>query len=669
MIQRFVIGKPFPTESVVLDLPAETGPVPYLTPDGDGWQYVMQEKDIVYGLGEMPRGLNKRGWHYETNNTDESEHGEDRLSYYAAHNFLLISPADGSECIGIFIDFPGKVSYDIGYTRHDTLRFATAEPNYALYLITAPTAAEVAKRFRQLIGPSYIPPKWAFGLAQSRFGYKTEADIREVAAQYKANGLPLDMICMDIDYMQSYADFTIDKARFPDLGKLAADLKAEGIRLVPIIDAGIRCDDNDPVCCEGLEKGYFCTKEDGTPFVAAVWPGKAYFTDFLRPEARAWFGKQYKMLTDLGIEGFWNDMNEPALFYSPERLKAFFENAAALSRKDNLDQNDFFGLVRSVMGLMNAPEDYRSFYHDTAAGRVRHDRVHNLYGGCMTRAAGEAFQTLRPGQRTLLYCRSSIIGAHRWGGIWLGDNHSSWSQLLANIQMMPAVQMCGFLYSGADLCGFSEDTTPDLALRWLEFGLFTPLMRNHADAESRDQEFYRFTDVLPAIRNMLDLRYALLPYLYSEFMKAALEDAPYFRPLAFDYPADPDAREVDDQLLLGEGLMVAPVHTQNAHGRTVYLPEGMKMLRLRSVSDYDEEVLSAGRHYLPCELDEVLLFIRPGHTVPVAQPAANTAQLDDTALTFWRFAPDGQPAPYRMYTDDGVTTDHNKPEHWRIVGQ
>ena len=361
MIQRFVIGKPFPTESVVLDLPAETGPVPYLTPDGDGWQYVMQEKDIVYGLGEMPRGLNKRGWHYETNNTDESEHGENRLSYYAAHNFLLISPADGSGCIGIFVDFPGKVSYDIGYTRHDTLRFATAEPNYALYLITAPTAAEVAKEFRQLIGPSYIPPKWAFGLAQRRFGYKTEADIREVAAQYKANGLPLDMICMDIDYMQSYADFTIDKARFPDLGKLAADLKAEGIRLVPIIDAGIRCDDNDPVCHEGLEKGYFCTKEDGTPFVAAVWPGKAYFTDFLRPEARAWFGRQYKVLTDLGIEGFWNDMNEPALFYSPERLKAFFENAAALSRKDNLDQNDFFGLVRSVMGLMNAPRGLPQF--------------------------------------------------------------------------------------------------------------------------------------------------------------------------------------------------------------------------------------------------------------------------------------------------------------------
>ena len=233
----------------------------------------------------------------------------------------LISPADGSECIGIFLDFPGKVSYDIGYTRHDTLRFAAAESDYALYLITAPTAAEAAKEFRQLIGPSYIPPKWAF-----------------------------------------------------------------------------------------------------------------------------------------------------------------------------------------------------------------------------------------------------------------------------------------------------------------------------------------------------------LPYLYSEFMKAALEDAPYFRPLAFDYPTDPDARKVEDQLLLGEGLMIAPIYTQNAHGRTVYLPEPMKLLRLRSVCDYDEEVLPAGRHYLACGLDEVLLFLRPGHTVPVAQPAANTSLLDDTALTFWHFSPDGQPVPYRMYTDDGITTDTDKPDHWRIVG-
>ncbi len=666
MIQRFSFGHPFPTQSVVLSLPVESGPVPFLTPDDSGWQLTLSEQAAVYGLGEMPRGINKRGWHYITNNTDESRHSEDKLSFYGAHNFLLVR--DGSTCFGLFVDFPGKVYYDIGYTRHDLFSFHTETPDYDLYLLSGGNENAVCKEFRTLIGRSYIPPRWAFGLAQSRWGYKTEEDVREVARQYKEHDLPLDMICMDIDYMQDYADFTVNKERFSDLAKLSADLKAQGIRLVPIIDAGVRIDPNDPTCTEGLEKGYFCKKADGTPFVAAVWPGKAYFADFLRPEVREWFGHKYKALTDCGIEGFWNDMNEPSLFYSPERLRAFLNDMAALREKDNIEQEEFFPrVVGGAMGLMNSPADYASFYHEVDGQKVRHDQVHNLYGGSMTRAAGEAFADLRPGQRTLLYSRSSFIGSHRYGGIWLGDNNSSWAQLLANIQMMPSVQMCGFLYSGADLCGFSSDTTPDLALRWLEFGLLTPLMRNHSAVGTRMQEYYRFPEVLPAVRNMIRLRYALLPYLYSEFMKAALENTSYFRPLAFDYPDDPDAREVEDQLLLGEGLMAAPVYVQNAHGRHVYLPEPMKLLRLRAVDDYDEEILPAGHHYIRCALDEVLLFLRPGHIVPVAQPANNTSELDDASLTLWSFLPDGESAEYRMYRDDGVTTEYEKKEHWKTL--
>ena len=666
MIQRFSFGHPFPTQSVVLSLPAESGPVPFLTPDGTGWRFTLSEQAAVYGLGEMPRGINKRGWHYITNNTDESRHSEDKLSFYGAHNFLLVR--DGSTCFGLFVDFPGKVYYDIGYTRHDLFSFHTETPDYDLYLLSGGNENAICKEFRTLIGRSYIPPKWAFGLAQSRWGYKTEEDVREVARQYKEHDLPLDMICMDIDYMQDYADFTVNKERFPDLTKLSADLKAQGIRLVPIIDAGVRIDPNDPTCTEGLEKGYFCKKADGTPFVAAVWPGKAYFADFLRPEVREWFGHKYKALTDCGIEGFWNDMNEPSLFYSPERLRAFLNDMAALREKDNIEQEEFFPrVIGGAMGLMNSPADYASFYHEVDGQKVRHDQVHNLYGGSMTRAAGEAFADLRPGQRTLLYSRSSFIGSHRYGGIWLGDNNSSWAQLLANIQMMPSVQMCGFLYSGADLCGFSSDTTPDLALRWLEFGLLTPLMRNHSAVGTRMQEYYRFPEVLPAVRNMIRLRYALLPYLYSEFMKAALENTSYFRPLAFDYPDDPDAREVEDQLLLGEGLMAAPVYIQNAHGRHVYLPEPMKLLRLRAVDDYDEEILPAGHHYIRCALDEMLLFLRPGHIVPVAQPANNTSELDDASLTLWSFLPDGESAEYRMYRDDGVTTEYEKKEHWKTL--
>ena len=666
MIQRFSFGHPFPTQSVVLSLPAESSPVPFLTPDGTGWRFTLSEQAAVYGLGEMPRGINKRGWHYITNNTDESRHSEDKLSFYGAHNFLLVR--DGSTCFGLFVDFPGKVYYDIGYTRHDLFSFHTETPDYDLYLLSGGNENAICKEFRTLIGRSYIPPKWAFGLAQSRWGYKTEEDVREVARQYKEHNLPLDMICMDIEYMQDYADFTVNKERFPDLAKLSADLKAQGIRLVPIIDAGVRIDPNDPTCTEGVEKGYFCKKADGTPFVAAVWPGKAYFADFLRPEVREWFGHKYKALTDCGIEGFWNDMNEPSLFYSPERLRAFLNDMAALREKDNIEQEEFFlRVVGGAMGLMNSPADYASFYHEVDGQKVRHDQVHNLYGGSMTRAAGEAFADLRPGQRTLLYSRSSFIGSHRYGGIWLGDNNSSWAQLLANIQMMPSVQMCGFLYSGADLCGFSSDTTPDLALRWLEFGLLTPLMRNHSAVGTRMQEYYCFPEVLPAVRNMIRLRYALLPYLYSEFMKAALENTSYFRPLAFDYPDDPDAREVEDQLLLGEGLMAAPVYVQNAHGRHVYLPEPMKLLRLRAVDDYDEEILPAGHHYIRCALDEVLLFLRPGHIVPVAQPANNTSELDDASLTLWSFLPDGESAEYRMYRDDGVTTEYEKKEHWKTL--
>lgn len=355
MIQRFTFGCPLPTESVVLPVEPAAAAVPHFTAEPDGsWSFSLAEDAVVYGLGEMPRGINKRGWHYVTDNTDESHHGENRLSYYGAHNFLLIDGGAGRSVFGVFVDFPGKVFYDIGYTRHDR-------------------------------------------------------------------------------------------------------------------------------------------------------------------------------------------------------------------------------------------------------------------------------------------------------------------------QMMPSVQMCGFLYTGADLCGFAGDTTPDLALRWLEFGLFTPLMRNHAGAGTREQEYFRFADQLPALREMLRLRYALLPYLYSEFMKSALENTGYFRPLGFDWPADPEAREVQDQLLLGDGVMLAPVYTQNAAGRHVYLPEPMQLYRLRSAEDYDTEALPAGHHYVHCALNEVLLFVRPGHAVPLAKPAACTAALDEQPIALLACPDADGHAAYRMYTDDGETMDPEHDGHWTVL--
>ena len=669
MIQKYLYGVPFDTESVVAPIPASQGepPVGTVKTSESGFCFAcpLAEGDRVYGLGEANRGINKRGFVYVSDNVDDGLHTENKQRMYAAHNFIVIS---GQQNLGLFFDYPARIRFDIGFTRRDWLEVTCERADLALYVITGDSACDVVKQFRAIIGRSYIPPKFAFGFGQSRYGYKTQADFEEVVAKHRQAHIPLDMVYMDIDYMDHYKDFTVNPENFPDFSGFVSKMKEQGVRLVPIIDAGVKEEAGYSVCDEGKEKGYFCKRDDGTDFEGTVWPGWSHFPDVLNPEARAWFGSQYKALTDCGIEGFWNDMNEPSLFYSPDRLRAFLDSMAALREKDNIEQEEFFSqVVGGAMGLMNSPEDYASFYHEVNGQKIRHDRVHNLYGGSMTRAAGEAFAKQHPEKRMLLYSRSSVIGSHRYGGIWLGDNNASWGQLLANIQMMPSVQMCGFLYAGADLCGFSSDTTPDLALRWLEFGLLTPLMRNHSAIGTRMQEYYCFPEMLPAIRRMLHLRYALLPYLYSEFMKAALENGSYFRPLAFDYPADPDAREVQDQLLLGEGLMAAPIYTQNTHGRMVYLPEPMKMLRLRSVDDYDEEVLPAGHHYLRCALDEVLLFLRPGCIVPVAAPADNTAQLDDTQLTLWSYLPDGGSAAYRMYTDDGFTTDYDAPEHWRLI--
>ena len=283
---------------------------------------------------------------------------------------------------------------------------------------------------------------------------------------------------------------------------------------------------------------------------------------------------------------------------------------------------------------------------------MRHDKVHNLYGAMMTRAAGEGFRRYDESKRFLLFSRSSFIGAHRYGGVWQGDNKSWWSHLLLNLKMMPSLNMCGFLYTGADLGGFSGNTTEDLLLRWLQLGVFTPLMRNHSAQHTREQEAYRFSR-WEDMRNTITIRYALLPYLYSEFMKAALEDGMLFRPLAFDYPMDGMACRTEDQVMLGADCMIAPVYEQNARGRHVYLPEDMLLVRFRSAQDYDLVPMKAGHHWVDVQLTETPLFIRRNHVVPLAAPAEWTEAVDASRLTLLGWI-DGDVSA-TIYDDDGIS--------------
>lgn len=664
MIRKFTFGNPFPTEAVVETYPAENVTLPYFSIENGSFSCTLEPNAPVYGLGEQVRGINKRGWIYVSNCTDEPHHEETRRSLYGAHNFLIVG---GETPFGIFLDYPGHLTFDIGYTDSNVLTITPEDWNLDVYLIESPDGlcSSIVHLFRRMIGRSYIPPRWAFGYGQSRWGYMDEKDIRQVARGYLENGIPLDAIYLDIDYMERYKDFTVSGERFPDLPGLVSDMKKEGIHLVPIIDAGVKIEKGYSVYEEGVKNNYFCKEADGTDFVGAVWPGRAHFPDVLNPEVRRWFGRKYKYLLDMGIEGFWNDMNEPALFYSEKRLKKVFEELEKF-KGQNLDlekNNEFLGLVNT---LANNPEDYRSFYHEPGNGRekVRHDKVHNLYGYNMTRAAEEAFEELEPDKRILLFSRSSYVGMHRYGGIWQGDNTSWWSHLELNIKMMPSLNMCGFLYTGADLGGFNADTTEDLLLRWLQFGIFTPLMRNHSAMGTREQEAYRFSN-REALKRTIQLRYCLLPYLYSEYMKAALKDTMMFRPLAFDYPKDAAAAQVEDQLMLGDSLMLAPVYRQNALGRYVYLPEDMLLITSSGPEDFRCRKMKAGHHYVKAAAEEVIFFLRKGQLLPLAAPAANVAETDTSHLTVIAYP--GEDCSYTLYEDDGISRNYGSPDNYETI--
>lgn len=651
MIKKYSYGTPFPTEAVVLELESSKEPLPFFETDGAGtFTYSLSEEDIVYGLGEQIRGINKRGWQYISWNSDNPNHQEDTRSLYGAHNFMIIC---GSVLFGVFFDYAGKMEFDIGYTKRTVMQIKAEKNDLAVYIITGKTEKEIIKQFRTLIGKSYIPPFWAFGYGQSRWGYKTEQDIRTVAEQYQTAGIPLDSIYLDIDYMERYKDFTVDPERFPDLKNLVQDMQKQGIHLVPIIDAGVKIETGYDVYEEGVQNNYFCKNADGEDFVGAVWPGRVHFPDFLQPEARDWFGKKYAVLTDLGIEGFWNDMNEPAIFYTEDRLADTCAEIQKLASK-NMGTQDYFAFTGMVAGLNGNKGDYDKFYHNVNGQMIRHREIHNLYGMNMTRSAFEALQEICPEKRTLFFSRSSYIGAHRYGGIWQGDNRSWWSHILQSMQQLPALNMAGFLFVGSDTGGFGSDTTEDLMLRWLQYALFTPLFRNHSADGTREQELYRFDNV-QAAAEMIKIRYALLPYLYSEFLKAALQDEMMFEPLAFEFPDDSMAKQVEDQLLLGKELMIAPVYKQNAQGRYVYLPEEMMLVRMRSCASYETKILPKGHHYIAIALDELVFFIRKQKSIPLAKPAANTEQIDLQTCQLL-----GYPnSSYELYADNG---DSPRPE-------
>lgn len=625
-MKKYRVGNPIKTESVVVNVPLTAGECDFFSYSAEKKSISMKmaDEDIVYGLGVTTHGMNKRGWTFESNCADDPVHTEAKRSLYSAHNVFLVQKKSSS--LLIYIDTPGKVTFDVGFAVSDELCITFEDFDFDLYVSEKTSPFEAVSEFRAIIGESYMAPKWAFGLCQSRWSYATEKEVEELVESYEKAGIPLDSVCLDIDYMDEYMDFTVSEERFPDFENFVKRMKEKNIHLVPIIDAGVKIKEGYETYEEGIKNDYFVKKADGKNLVAAVWPGRVHFPDFLKKETREWFGKKYKFLLDMGVDGFWNDMNEPAIFYTEDHLNEVFEKIEDYKGK-NLDINTFFEFKDLVGGIDNNPGDYASFYHEYNGEKINHSKVHNLYGFNMTKAAGEEIKKMSPEKDILLFSRSSFIGMHRYGGIWTGDNQSWWSHLLMNISQMPGLSMSGFIYSGADTGGFGCDCSKELMLRWTAFSIFTPLFRNHSASGTRRQEYTAFGDSTD-FKNIIGLRYALLPYIYDTFVKAVKENRMYMAPLSFAFFDDERARNIEDELLLGDSVMLAPVYTQNAKGRYVYLPEDMTFYRFRSADDYDVVPMEKGDHYICVNINEVPLFVRKGKTLNIGKAAKNTSEIN-----------------------------------------
>ena len=632
-IKRFGFGKRIITNSVIKEYKyndiKELNDYFNVSNTKEEYTFCMElNKDTkIYGLGENVKGINKRGCSFISFNTDDPVITEDRKSLYGAHNFLIVSSV--KKTFGVFIDTPKAVEYDLGFSDLDLLTIKTSD-GFDLYIIEESgnyKELDIISKFRSMIGESYIAPLWSFGVGQSRWGYKSRQDLDDVMNAFEKKKIPLDMLFIDIDCLDEYKDFTFNDTFYKD-GKIDKEffngVASKGVHLIPIVDAAVKVKDGYFMYEELMKHKGYCADKDGKPFIVGVWPQDSLLPDYLSVAGSEIFGKGYKEYLDLGIDGFWNDMNEPALFYSKNNLNALANHLKGIDY-NHFTTRDYEIIRDKVRAVPNNRNDYQSFYHkyDFESGdTLNHFDVHNMYGYKMVEAASKYFEKYNKDanidKKYLLFSRSSMIGSHRYGGIWTGDNAAYWDHLLLNLKMMPSLNMCGYLYSGADVGGFGQTSSEDLLLRWMALGLFIPLFRNHTCNWVRPKDYHLMKNT-NIIRNILSIRYAMIPYLYSEYIKAVKNNTLLFTPLAFVFKDDERCSDLEDELLFGDSLLIAPVYKQNANGRMVYLPTDALEVRMTNGTSFKTTPLGKGDHYIKVGIDEVVFFLLDGKVLPLAK--------------------------------------------------
>ncbi|MCG8571829.1 MAG: alpha-glucosidase [Spirochaetes bacterium] len=673
VLYRF--GKPFDTEAVVNrvdDKMMKTGnQLPFFKVKQNEKEITlsltMDSHDVVYGLGQQLGTFNRRGKMYRMYNSDDPIHTEDKSSLYGTHPFFIIEQASQSsekKSFAAFIDFPGEMLFDIGFTQSNQFTITISRPDFDLYVMEVADKQQMVKEYLTLTGKPYLPPKWAFGFQQCRWSYPDAEAIQRIADHFEQNGIPCSAIYMDIDYMDNYKVFTIDESKFPDFAQFVQKLQKKGIQLVPIIDPGVRIEPGFSVYEEGIKNQYFCLDEEKKPFTAAVWPGYIHFPDFLNPQTQKWWGNLYQFLIAQGIEGIWNDMNEPSIFFTPEELKETQKKIGEFKELKNCW--DFFSIKDKMCRIDNKQEYYQQFYHQTKGGEtLSQDDLHNLYGYYMSKATAEGFKRLRPGQRYFLLSRSSYSGMHRFAAIWMGDNASWWSHIGQHIQMLMSLNLCGFFYTGADVGGFSCDASAELIIRWMQMAVFSPLYRNHSALGTRHQEPFAFDEESNTIlKNTIQFRYSLLPYFYSEFAQSVRQLKPFIQHLSLVF-SDADCQAVEDQFMVGESIMAAPIHQANSRGRSVFLPDvNWLYLTVKNVNQYTVSVLSKGHHYIRANLSEIPIFLKENSLFALNPQEHNASEPGYQELKIIGFIT--TQAEYCHYDDDGQTDGYLQEEFFQL---
>jgi alpha-glucosidase len=597
--------------------------------------FALPEGIRCFGLGERFSTLDLRGAKHTLCTTDETKHTEFADSLYKAIPFMVLF--DGDQSYGFFLDSPAPQRWDLDseLSCEGKIELFTRQ-GWSLSVFGPAPLPGILNSFTAVTGKAKMPPLWSLGHQQCRWSYPDEETVREIATEFRKRKIPCDTIYLDIDYMDEYRVFTHSSERFPTFTKMIEDLRAQNFNVITIVDPGVKQDEKFPVFKSGLKDDLFCKTQEGEVYIGQVWPGHSAFPDFLKAETRKWWADNHSFYIKNGIAGIWNDMNEPALF----------------------------NWTRPLPEVMDALpiESAQQFCQTLDGERIGHLEVRNLFGTLMCKSTHQGLIEQRPNERPFILTRSATAGIQNYSAVWLGDNYSWYEHLAKSIPMLLNMGMSGVAFCGVDVGGFFGNCPPEMLVRWYELGIFYPLFRNHCWLEGRAQEPFAYGEKCEAlVRKLIETRYALLPYIYSLFHEHTVSGAPLMRPLSWHYPLDKIAANIDDEFLLGENILVAPITERAKSCRNIYFPEGLW-------HPFSGGAPVKGGQTLTVEipLGAVPAFVRDGSIIPMASAMQSTVEYENCTITFKCF---GGNAQGLYFEDDGKSFDYERGDYneWQLT--